>query len=274
MRLSHDLKQWEHYRVQSGARVRLEEIPADATRFAKDKHSARLRLKRYRAEIDSLLATLAAENQRSLLVILQGMDASGKDGAVKKVFTGVNPQHCQVVSFKEPDREEREHDYLWRVVRALPPRGKLGIFNRSQYEDVVTLEARGEIPRPEATTRLRQIADMERAWAENGIVLRKIFLHISRAEQTRRFASRVENPKKHWKVEASDFSDRQLWPRFQSIYEHLLSRTSTPDAPWYILPGDHKWYRDVAVAGIVLGALRQMRPRLPMPELDPAAFAF
>lgn len=272
MHLSSALKQWETYRVRPGARVRLDAISASATRFKKNKDSARAALKQYRNDIDALVATLAAENQRSLLVILQGMDTSGKDGAVKGVFTGVNPQHCHVYSFKPPDREEREHDYLWRVVRAMPAKGELGIFNRSQYEDVVTLEARGEIPREEATMRLRQIADMERAWAENGTVIRKIFLHISSAEQTRRFASRLEKPEKHWKLEAADFSDRKLWPRFQSIYEHLLSRTSAPHAPWYILPADHKWYRDVAVAGIVLGALKEMKPKLPMPELDPAIF--
>ncbi|HWE87169.1 MAG TPA: PPK2 family polyphosphate kinase [Terracidiphilus sp.] len=270
--MSSALKQWESYRVRHGTRVDLSKFPPGATKFCDDKRSAQSELKRLREKIDTLTAVLAAENQHSLLVILQGMDASGKDGAVKKVFTGVNPQHCHVVSFKPPDREEQEHDYLWRVVRALPARGELGIFNRSQYEDVVTLEARGEIPRSEASMRLRQIADLERTWAENGMTIRKLFLHISRAEQSRRFQSRLDKPEKHWKLEASDFSDHKLWPRFQSIYEHLLSRTLAPHAPWYIIPADHKWYRDLAVAGIVLGALKAMKPRLPKPNLDPAVF--
>lgn len=258
--------------MPQGTPLHLNRIPTGATRFCEHKKQARAELKRHRQKIDRLAATLAAENRRALLLVLQGMDASGKDGAVKKVFTGVNPQHCHVVSFKPPDREEREHDFLWRIVRALPARGQIGIFNRSQYEDVVTLEARGEIPRAEATMRLRQIADAERAWAENGIVIRKVFLHIGRAEQTRRFKARLQNPEKHWKVEASDFSDRRLWPRFHSIYDHLLSRTSTPDAPWYILPADRKWYRDLAVAGIVLAALQAMKPRIPTPRLDSRAF--
>jgi PPK2 family polyphosphate:nucleotide phosphotransferase len=270
--LSIPLKHWETYRVRPGASIELNRIPSGKTQFCDNKQSARVQLKQYRKEIDRLVARLAAENERSLLVILQGMDASGKDGTVKKVFTGVNPQHCHVISFKPPDREEREHDYLWRVVRALPAKGKLGIFNRSQYEDVVTLEARGEIPRQEASMRLRQIADAERAWSENGMVIRKFFLHISRAEQTRRFKARLKNPEKHWKVEASDFSDRKLWPRFQSIYEHVLSRTSAPHAPWYIVPADHKWYRDLVVAGAVLAALKAMKPQIPMPKLDSAAF--
>ncbi len=262
------LKHWESYRVSPGTKARLGTIPSDATDFCEDKTSARKELKYLRKQINALAETLAIENQRSLLIILQGMDASGKDGAVKKVFTGVNPQHCRVFSFKEPDREECEHDYLWRICRALPAKGELGVFNRSQYEDVVTVRARGVIPRREAHMRLRQITDLERAWTENGIVIRKLFLHISREEQTRRFKARLDTPEKRWKVQESDFADRKLWPEFQSAYEEILSRTSTLVAPWYILPADHKWYRDVAVAGIVLATLKKMRPRIPIPSLE------
>jgi polyphosphate kinase 2 (PPK2 family) len=137
---------------------------------------------------------------------------------------------------------------------------------------VVTLHARGVISRQQAHMRMRQIADLEQTWTENGIVIRKLFLHISREEQTRRFKARLDTPRKHWKVQESDFRDRKLWPEFQSSYEEILNRTSTPDAPWYILPADHKWYRDVAVAGIVLAALKKMHPRIPMPKLDRARF--
>ena len=266
------LKHWETYRVTPGPRLRLGKIATDVTDFCEDKNEARRELKSLRKQINALTETLASENRRSLLVILQGMDASGKDGAIKRVFTGVNPQHCRVVSFKEPDREEREHDYFWRIDRGLPARGELGIFNRSQYEDVVTLHARGIIPRKEAHMRMRQIADMERMWTEHGIVIRKLFLHISREEQAQRFKARLDTPEKHWKVQESDFADRRLWPEFQSSYEEILGRTSTPDAPWYILPADHKWYRDVAVAGIVLAALRKMRPTIPVVKLDRKRF--
>jgi len=262
------LDHWEKYRVLAGCKVRLSHLPADATAYCPDKPSDHRQLKQYREEIDDLAAALAAENQRALLVILQGMDASGKDGVVKKVFTGVNPQHCKVVSFKAPDREELEHDYLWRVYRALPANGELGVFNRSQYEDVIARVARGDIPREEGRMRLRQIADVERAWTENGLVIRKFFLHISRHEQTARFRKRLDNPDKHWKVERSDFKDRKRWPQFQKIYEETLRRTSTDASPWYVIPADHKWYRDLAVAGIVLGALREMNPRTPHPHLD------
>jgi PPK2 family polyphosphate:nucleotide phosphotransferase len=262
------LTNWEKYRVRPGRKVRLSRVPADATDYCADKASARRALKAYRGQINDLVQTLAAENERAMLVILQGMDASGKDGAVKKVFTGVNPQHCKVISFKAPDREELEHDYLWRVFRAMPANGELGVFNRSQYEDVIARVTRGDIARKEGLTRLRQIADVERAWAENGLVIRKLFLHISRDEQTDRFRKRLDNPDKHWKVERSDFKDRKLWPEFQKIYEETLTRTSTDAAPWYVIPADHKWYRDVAVAAVVLGALREMKPRIPRPRLD------
>jgi PPK2 family polyphosphate:nucleotide phosphotransferase len=266
------LKTWDTYRVHAGTKIRLSKIRADATDYCDHKKAAREQLKAIRKQINALAETLAAENKQSLLVILQGMDTSGKDGAVKKVFTGVNPQHCQVVSFKEPDGEEREHDYLWRIYRALPAKGRVGVFNRSQYEDVVTLHARGLISRKQAHVRLRQITDLEQTWAENGMTICKFFLHISRDEQTRRFKARLDTPEKHWKVQQSDFADRKLWPAFQASYEEILSRTSTPRAPWYVIPADHKWYRDLAVAGIVLAALRTMRPQLPMPKLDRTQF--
>ena len=267
-----DLEKWDKYRVAPETRVRVGRVAADHMEFCKDKKAARKELKSYRKQIDELLAALAAEEQRSLLLVLQGVDTSGKDGAVRKVFTGVNPQHCKVVSFKMPDREERAHDYLWRVYRALPAKGELGIFNRSHYEDVVARQARGELAKKDALVRLRQIADLERTWAENEIVIRKCFLHISRKEQGARFQARLGNPEKHWKVEESDFEDRRRWPKFVRAYDEVLSRTSTAKAPWYIIPADHKWYRDLAVAGIVLGALQAMRPRTPRRPLDPRRY--
>jgi len=271
--MSQSLKQWEKYIVDSGAKVRLKNLATDSTEFCADKQSARAALKNLRKEIDSRAATLAAEQKQSLLVILQGVDASGKDGTVKRVFTGVNPQFCKVTAFKEPDREERDHDFLWRIYRALPARGELGVFNRSQYEDVLVPQARGEIRSHDAHRRLRQIADVERIWSENGLVIRKFFLHISRGEQKKRFEARLDTTDKHWKVEASDFADRKRWPKFQAVYEELLSRTSTKRAPWYVVPADHKWYRDLVVAGVVLSALRAMHPHVPHPKLDSSEFA-
>lgn len=266
------LANWDKYRLHAGHRVRLSRFATETTDFCSDKKAARKVLKAYRERIDELLARLAAEQQRSLLIVLQGVDASGKDGTIRKVFTGVNPQHCKVVSFKEPDREERAHDYLWRIYRGLPAKGELGIFNRSHYEDVIVWQARDQLRRKDAHTRLRQIAEVEKTRAENGTAVRKVFLHISRREQTERFKSRLANREKHWKLDESDFRDRKLWPKFVSAYDEALSRTSAPHAPWYIIPADHKWYRDLAVAGIVLGALEAMRPRIPKPKLDLARF--
>jgi PPK2 family polyphosphate:nucleotide phosphotransferase len=262
------LKDWERYRVEPGHPVHLAHLPGNATHHCAHKDEAREMLKRYKKEIERLARTLAAEDKRSLLVVLQGTDTSGKDGAIRKVFTGVNPKYCRVTSFKEPDREELAHDYLWRIYRALPAYGEIGVFNRSHYEDVLVLRARGELSEHDARARMSQIAGAERTWAENNIVIRKFFLHISRAEQTRRFQSRLDTPDKHWKVEESDFQDRKRWPHFLAAYEDAINHTAMADAPWYIIPADHKWYRDVAIAGIVLGALRAMRPRLPMPKLN------
>ncbi len=262
------LKQLEAYRVAFGDGVELRKSSPHATEFCEDKKRSRQELKKLREQINELAQILAIENRRSLLIVLQGMDASGKDGTIKRVFTGVNPQFCRVVSFKEPDREERDHDYLWRVYRALPAKGELVVFNRSHYEDVIALKARGVISTREAHMRLRQIGDVERAWSENGIVIRKLFLHISREEQTSRFKARLDNPRKHWKLQESDFADRTMWPKFQSAYEEALTRTSTLNSPWYIIPADHKWYRDLAVAAIVLYTLKEMRPRIPKPHLD------
>jgi PPK2 family polyphosphate:nucleotide phosphotransferase len=259
---------FERYRVKPGTRVRLDRIATDATDLCPDKKAARKELKACRKQIDELLGRMAAEQERSLLVILQGVDASGKDGAIRKVFTGVNPQHCKVVSFKEPDREERLHDYFWRIYRALPGRGELGVFNRSHYEDAIVLQARGELSKKDALVRLRQIAEIERTWAENRIVLLKFFLHISRAEQAARFKARLDNPEKHWKLQESDFKDRKLWPKFMAAYDEALTRTPTKQAPWYIIPADHKWYRDLAIARIIAAALAKMHPRVPKPKLD------
>ena len=265
-------KAWEKYVVGAGAAIHLGQIPTDDTSLCPDKQKAKSLLKESVRQIDDLLRTFAIEEKRSLLVVLQGMDTSGKDGAIRKVFTGVNPLHCRATSFKEPDATEKSHDYLWRVYAVLPARGQLGIFNRSHYEDVVVAAAREGHSQQLVRTRLREIAAVERIWAENGTVIRKFFLHISADEQKRRLQARLDNPDKHWKLDESDFSDRRLWPRFQQIYEEVLNRTSTEQAPWYIIPADHKWYRDIAIASIVRTTLEQLKPQVPHPQIDRSRF--
>lgn len=263
---------WDRYIVRPDTAIRLDHIPTDENSLCTDKRQARKLLKQYVRQIDELLGTFAIEEKRSLLVILQGMDASGKDGAIRKVFSGVNPLHCRATSFKQPDAVEKSHDYLWRIYAVLPARGQLAIFNRSQYEDVVVAAAREKHSPELIRMRLREIADVERIWAENGTVIRKFFLHVSAEEQKCRLQARLDNPDKHWKLDESDFSDRHLWPRFQHIYQEALSRTSTDYAPWYIIPADHKWYRDIVIAGTVLSTLRSLRPRLPHPAVDRSRF--
>ncbi|HVT95888.1 MAG TPA: PPK2 family polyphosphate kinase [Acidobacteriaceae bacterium] len=263
---------WDKYRVAPASKVRLRGLSTRDTSNCQDKPTARQLLKACRKEIDALLTTLAAEQARSLLVVLQGMDASGKDGTVRKVFTGVNPQYCSVVSFKQPGPSEQMHDYLWRIYASLPEKGRAGVFNRSHYEDIVVPGARESHPLRLIHSRLDQVRDIERIWCENGMTIVKFFLHISSAEQKRRFKARLNNPDKHWKVQESDFSDRRLWRRFEHIYQETLSRTSTKAAPWYVIPADHKWYRDLAIASIVRDTLDAMRPRLPHPKLNRGRF--
>jgi len=256
-------KVWESYALKTRNSVQLGNLSTHSTKFCPDRPSARSILKSYKKEIDELLYVMAAERSRSMLLIFQGMDASGKDGVIRHVLTGLNPQHCKVTSFEEPAGEEIAHDYLWRIYRATPAKGQLGAFNRSQYEDVLVPRVHKVLSQADARVRLRQIVDIERIWTENGTVIRKFFLHISRQEQTARFRKRLDDPEKHWKVKESDFADRRLWRRFQSVYEEILTHTSAAAAPWHIIPSDHKWYRDIAVAGIILNAMHDMAPRFP-----------
>lgn len=261
--------QWcDEFRVPPRQQFRLNQVPTVSTLAADTKPTARKMLKDYRRELDRALHAFAAEKERSVLLVLQGMDASGKDGSIRRVFTGVNPQLCRVISFKEPTSEDRDRTYLWRIWRSAPRKGELRIFNRSYYEDVLVPRARGSLTVSQMRTRLREISDLERTWIENGISIRKIFLHISHEEQTERFRSRLDTPEKRWKVKDSDFKDRELWPKFQRLYEQILSQTSTKQAPWYIVPADKKWYRDLAVAGILLGTLQELAPQIPVPTLD------
>lgn len=251
------------YRVIPGKGLTLGAIPTDDKGKYGGKREARAELKRLKKEIAELVQRLGAESKWAVLVVLQGMDASGKDGAVRHAFTGVNPELCHVTAFREPDAEEQKHDFLWRIHRSMPPKGVLGVFNRSHYEDVVALRARGKMSEQETKMRLREIADAERAWSENGITLLKFFLHISNKEQAKRFQARLDDPDKHWKVEPSDFEDRKRWPMFQRAYEEAILETARGHAPWYIVPADHKWYRDVVIAEILLETLRRMNPQYP-----------
>jgi PPK2 family polyphosphate:nucleotide phosphotransferase len=197
------------------------------------------------------------------------MDTSGKDGTVEHVMSGVNPAGCEVVPFKVPSEEEAAHDFLWRAHRAAPRRGHITIFNRSHYEDVIVPRVHRTLPRAVLAKRYDQINEFERILAENGTLLLKFFLHISKREQRRRLAARLADPRKNWKFSEADLKERALWGGYMKAYEKLLARCSTEHAPWYVVPSDRKWYRNLAVASVLVDAIRRLRCRYPRSALSP-----
>jgi PPK2 family polyphosphate:nucleotide phosphotransferase len=218
--------------------------------------------------LEILQQRLFAEDERSLLLVLQGLDTSGKDGAIKNVFRGITPSATQIAAFKAPSTTELAHDYLWRVHHVLPARGRVGVFNRSHYEDVVAARVRGGLPPKRVRQRYRHINDLERMLDDEGTTVVKVFLHLSKDEQKERLLARLEDPEKRWKFRVGDLDDRARWDDFQVAYEDAIAATSTKRAPWYVVPADRKWLRDVLVSEIVVNTLEQMDPKLP-PD-DPA----
>jgi PPK2 family polyphosphate:nucleotide phosphotransferase len=218
------------------------------------------------AMLDELHNRLWAEARRSVVLVLQGMDASGKDGTIRRVLTGLNPQGCSVVNFKEPTTLDVAHDYLWRIHAHTPARGLLGVWNRSHYEDVVTAPCIGAIDERQTRRRHRQIRGFERMLTEEGTSVVKVFLHISKDEQRARLQARIDDPEKNWKFRRSDLETRAKWDDYQTQYEEALTATSTSWAPWYVVPADHKWVRDVAVATLLIDALTALDPQIPEPE--------
>jgi PPK2 family polyphosphate:nucleotide phosphotransferase len=224
------------------------------------------------AELNEQLAELQerlwAENRRSLLVVLQALDAGGKDGAIRKVFSGVNPQGCRVTSFKAPSEEELAHDFLWRIHKATPRKGEIGIFNRSHYEDVLIVRVHDLVPKAVWSKRYAMINAFESNLAASGTTIVKFFLHISKEEQADRFRKRIENPEKNWKFRSEDLAEREHWDDYQKAFEDALTKTSTDVAPWYVIPADKKWYRDWALLSVLVATLRSMDPQYPEPEED------
>jgi PPK2 family polyphosphate:nucleotide phosphotransferase len=211
---------------------------------------------------------LAAQSTHGVLLVLQALDAAGKDGTVKHVMSGVNPSGCEVVAFKVPNDEEAAHDYLWRVHRATPRRGHITIFNRSHYEDVIVPRVHRTLPRSVLRRRYHQINAFERTLAENDTLVLKFFLHISKAEQRRRLRERIDDPTKRWKFSEGDVKERALWDDYMAAYEKLLTRCSTRHAPWYVVPSDHKWYRNLVVASVLVDAIKGLHPTYPEPSLS------
>ena len=209
---------------------------------------------------------LYAENRRSVLLVLQGMDTAGKDGTIRTVMTGVNPQSCQIVPFKQPSTEELDHDFLWRIHKAVPRRGNIGIFNRSHYEDVLVVRVHNLVPESQWQRRYDRINDFEQMLTESGIKIVKCFLHISKEEQRERLQARLDNPNKRWKFSRGDIAERKLWNDYQRAYEDALTLCNTSHAPWHIVPSDRKWNRNLTVSEILKHTLEQMDPQFPACE--------
>jgi PPK2 family polyphosphate:nucleotide phosphotransferase len=268
-----------HYRIDQGKHFSMRDFdPADTGKFDSDKHAAEM-LQNSVARLEQLQDMLYAQDQWALLLIFQAMDAAGKDGAIKHVMSGVNPQGCEVTSFKVPSAEELAHGYLWRTSQHAPPRGKIGIFNRSYYEEVLVVRVHSEafknerIPPPLVTKniwseRFEDINAFERYLGRNGIIVRKFYLNVSKKEQKKRFLARLEEPEKNWKFSAADIHERQYWDDYMDAYEDMIRNTSTPDAPWYIVPADNKWYTRLVVASAIVDTLEELN--LSYPKVDAA----
>jgi PPK2 family polyphosphate:nucleotide phosphotransferase len=253
MKNIHDLPTYHHWKHFN---------PDDTGPF-KDKADAKPETEKLLEHLDQLQYRLYAEGRRSLLIILQGMDTSGKDGTIRHVMSGVSPQSCQVTSFKVPTAEERAHDFLWRIHRAVPAAGNMGIFNRSLYEDVLVTRVHGQISDDEAKRRFNRINDFEKLLVQSGTTILKFYLGISKEEQKKRLESRLKDPDKRWKLSPADIAERRFWPQYQKYYAEAIKATSTKHAPWYLVPANHKWYRNHFVAYTIVKTLKEMNPQFP-----------
>jgi PPK2 family polyphosphate:nucleotide phosphotransferase len=234
----------------------------------KKKEEVEKELVHFSSRMSELQYKLLAANSQSLVIILQGVDTSGKDGTIRHVMGALNPQSCYVRPFKVPTTEELSHDYLWRVHMAVPSKGQIAIFNRSHYEDIIEVRVHSLVPKSELTPRYGQINNFEKYLADNHVTILKFFLHISKHEQKKRLQERLEDPTKRWKISESDLENRKYWDKYMESYEEALSKCSTKWAPWYIIPANLKWFRNWAVAQIILETLDSMKLKYPQPRID------
>ncbi len=251
----------------SGKKIELKEIDPRKIDGDWDKESAAARISENTEESRHLAYRLYAENKRALLLVLQGMDTAGKDGTIRTVMTGINPQSCQITPFKQPSTEELDHDFLWRIHKAVPRRGNIGIFNRSHYEDVLVVRVHNLVPKEEWQGRYNRINEFEDMICEGGVKIVKCFLHVSKEEQKERLQARLDTPHKRWKFSKADLSERKLWDNYQQAYESALNKCNTKHAPWNIIPADRKWYRNLVVSELLRKTLEEMNPQFP--ECEP-----
>ena len=258
----------EKLRVKPGRKISLSDYRTDATPGYKTRPDGDGDLDESTLKLAELQYRLYAENKRALLIVLQAMDTGGKDGTIRHVMSGLNPSGCRVKSFKVPTDEELDHDYLWRIHNAVPPRGEFGIFNRSHYEDVIVVRVHQIVPSSVWGKRYEEINAFEKHLVENDVTILKFFLHISKAEQRKRIQARIDDPEKCWKLTEADFKERKYWADYQRAYEDAINRCSTKWAPWYIIPADKKWFRNLAVSRIMRETLDAMKLKFPKPTLD------
>ena len=263
----------EQYRVQPESSFRLSDVdPSDIGPFSEvaGKEQAKDLLKGQKKRLAELQNLLYADGSRSLLVVLQALDAGGKDSTIRKVMTGMNPQGVKVTSFKAPTPEELSHDFLWRVHKATPAKGMIGVFNRSHYEDVLVVRVRNIFPKSVWEPRFEHINNFEKLLTDANTAIVKIYLHISKDEQKERFQARLERPEKNWKFNPSDLEDRKLWEDYRTAFEDVFAKCSTSYAPWYVVPANRKWYRNVVIAQILIDTLESMELTYPTIDYDPS----
>lgn len=254
--------------VEPGAKVRLAKIDPSYTDKHVSHHSATAEIAKEVARMDRLQYLLYADAGQSLLIVLQALDAAGKDGTIRHLFTGMNPQGTSVFGFKQPTPVELAHDFLWRAHRRAPPHGQVVIYNRSHYEDVLVVRVHKLVPRSVWSKRYDLINNFETMLSENRTRILKFYLHIDLDEQLERFKQRLDDPARHWKISESDYSERKLWPKYVDAYEDAIARTSTERAPWYVIPSNHKWFRNLAVSRIVADTMEEMGLKLPSSHVD------
>jgi PPK2 family polyphosphate:nucleotide phosphotransferase len=262
------MKLSERFRVVPSGRVRLSKWDPDETAGLTDEKAAKKQMKRNLKKLSKLQYLLYAENERSMLIVLQAMDAGGKDGTIRRVMGPLNPQSCKVMSFKTPTQEELDHDFLWRIHRVAPRNGEIRIFNRSHYEDVLIVRVHGMVPKSIWSKRYDQINTFEKILAENNTLILKFYLHIGKDEQLARFRARLDDPTKHWKIDPADFEERRYWDRYVEAYEAAINNCNAAHAPWFIIPANKKWFRNLVVSEILVEQLSRLRMKFPKPKAD------
>lgn len=262
MSLSKQLK------VKAGSKIKLAQWDPDSTGDFTDKKSAAKLMKKNLRRLSELQYLLYAESKRSVLIVLQAMDAGGKDGTIRHVMGPLNPQSCKVISFKAPSQEELAHDFLWRIHQVTPRKGEIRIFNRSHYEDVLIVRVHNLVPRSVWSKRYDQINALEKVLAENDTHILKFYLHISKREQLKRFKARLEDPTKQWKANPTDFEERQYWQKYVRAYEEAITRCSTSYAPWFVIPANKKWFRNLAISEILVEYFSKLKMAFPKPVAD------